>query len=158
VPHNVLNHLLLSESKGVRNLPTITFSEPSNSRKRQTLKPVQKENLPNSAAFNTNKASVANRVLNIVADEVGLDIRNLLLTSSFSDFGVDSLLSLNITRRFREELDLKVESSLFADCPAIKNLLDFLPTGATAPNFTDASTAPSTPRTGLALGCNIHNR
>lgn len=91
----------------------------------------------------SNKLSVANRALTIIAEEVGLQISDLVPTADFSDFGVDSLLSLNIAGRFREELDIEVEASLFSDCPTVKDLLAFLPGGSEpiAPAFTPSSVA-----------------
>ncbi|KAF2706517.1 polyketide synthase module [Pleomassaria siparia CBS 279.74] len=71
--------------------------------------------------------SIADKALTIVCDEVGVSLSDLVPSASFADFGVDSLLSLNISGRLREELDLNVESSLFNDCPTVKDFLEFLP-------------------------------
>jgi naphtho-gamma-pyrone polyketide synthase len=141
----VLNHLLPSGSKSTRNVPTIKLTEAPRTLKPQVPKSTQKPTLPLPVAFNTNKWSIANQALAIVADEVGLDVNDLLPMSSFSDFGVDSLLSLNIASRYREELELEVGPSLCVDCPTVKDLLAFLPGGGGTPNFSDASSTPSTP-------------
>ncbi|PSN72911.1 conidial pigment polyketide synthase PksP/Alb1 [Corynespora cassiicola Philippines] len=71
--------------------------------------------------------SVADKALAIIADEVGLSLSDLVPSAAFADFGVDSLLSLNISGRLREELEIEVESSLFNDCPTVKELIAFLP-------------------------------
>lgn len=74
----------------------------------------------------------------------------LVPSAAFADFGVDSLLSLNISGRIREELDLEVESSLFNDCPTVKDLLAFLPGGSPGVQIissVSSSTYPSTPET-----------
>jgi naphtho-gamma-pyrone polyketide synthase len=80
-----------------------------------------------------------------VAEEVGLSASDLVPAASFSDFGVDSLLCLNIAGRFREELDLEVEPSLFSDCPTVKDLLAFLSGGSEPAQATNASSVATTP-------------
>jgi naphtho-gamma-pyrone polyketide synthase len=66
------------------------------------------------------------KVLDIVAEEIGLSVSELLPSSEFADFGVDSLMSLTITGRLREELDLDVSSSLFVDYPKVAALTEFV--------------------------------
>lgn len=44
----------------------------------------------------------------------------------FADYGVDSLLSLTVTGRYREELDIDLESSVFIDQPTVKDFKQFL--------------------------------
>ncbi|KAF2686477.1 conidial pigment polyketide synthase PksP/Alb1 [Lentithecium fluviatile CBS 122367] len=70
--------------------------------------------------------SPVDKCLKIICDEVGVSMNDLVPTAAFADFGVDSLLSLNISGRLREELDLDVESSLFNDCPTVKDLVAFI--------------------------------
>jgi len=85
-------------------------------------------------------------------------VTELTPNAAFADFGVDSLLSLTISGRLREELDLDVESSLFNDCPTVKDLLVFLPVGPSTVTAQElqpmelsasacSSTYPSTPDT-----------
>lgn len=66
------------------------------------------------------------RVLEITAEEIGLAASELAPNSAFADLGVDSLLSLTITSRLREELDLDVPSSLFAEYVSVQELTTFL--------------------------------
>ena len=106
---------------------------------------IQKQKIEVTETVISNKPSIASRALAIVADEVGLEASDLVPTATFADFGVDSLLSLNIASRFREELDLEVESTLFSDYPTVKELLGFLPGGKGTPQSTAASTATNTP-------------
>jgi naphtho-gamma-pyrone polyketide synthase len=63
--------------------------------------------------------------LDIVAAEIGIDVSELSEDSAFADFGVDSLLSLTVLGRLREELDLDVPSSLFLDNPRVGDLNRF---------------------------------
>lgn len=66
------------------------------------------------------------KALNIIAAELGVELSELVDNINFTDFGVDSLMSLAISGRFREELDLEVHSSLFIDFPSIGDLKGFL--------------------------------
>ncbi|KAH7150529.1 beta-ketoacyl synthase, partial [Dactylonectria estremocensis] len=61
-------------------------------------------------------------ILVIISEEVGLDLKDLSPDTEFADLGLDSLLSLTITSRMREELDLDLLSSIFVECPTVKDL------------------------------------
>jgi naphtho-gamma-pyrone polyketide synthase len=65
---------------------------------------------------------VTSRVLEILAQEVGLDESEMTDDLVFADCGVDSLLSLTATGRFREELGVDLESSVFIENPTILGL------------------------------------
>ena len=72
-----------------------------------------------------NESSVsitASRVLETVAEELGVEISELTDDTAFADLGLDSLLSLTIIGKLREELDLEVESSLFMDQLTVDDL------------------------------------
>lgn len=90
------------------------------------------------------EGGILSQVLQIIADEVGMDKSELLPTSIFTDFGVDSLLSLNIASKLREELDLEVSGTLFAECPTVIDLARYLPSEDTSPSTCESS-VPSTP-------------
>ena len=64
----------------------------------------------------------------IISEESGIAISDLTDDSVFLDIGVDSLLSMVIASRFREELgiDLDIDFSLFVDLPTVKDLRNFL--------------------------------
>ncbi|KAK3987345.1 hypothetical protein QBC44DRAFT_344021 [Cladorrhinum sp. PSN332] len=65
--------------------------------------------------------------LRIIAEESGIGVEELTDSTKFSDVGIDSLLSLTISARFKEELDLDVDFSvLFLDYPTVKDLRGFL--------------------------------
>lgn len=72
------------------------------------------------------KNTITSRGLKLVAEEVGIDESELTPGIAFGDIGLDSLLSLNLVGRLREELDLEVEASLFADYPTVNDLTRFL--------------------------------
>lgn len=60
-------------------------------------------------------SDVLARALNNVAREVGVDMEELGDAVQLVDLGVDSLMTLTISGHFREELEVDVESTLFAD-------------------------------------------
>ncbi|KAK4235627.1 ketoacyl-synt-domain-containing protein [Achaetomium macrosporum] len=63
------------------------------------------------------------RALQIVSEESGVAIEDLTDDTSFADAGVDSLLSLIIVSRFRDELELDIQhESLFLECPTVADL------------------------------------
>ncbi|KAF4455874.1 Type I Iterative Polyketide synthase (PKS) [Fusarium albosuccineum] len=61
-------------------------------------------------------------ILGIVADEVGVDLGDLKPDTEFAELGLDSLLSLTITSRIREDFNLDLPSTIFADSPTVKEL------------------------------------
>ncbi|EHL03829.1 putative sterigmatocystin biosynthesis polyketide synthase [Glarea lozoyensis 74030] len=66
--------------------------------------------------------------LAIIAEESGIAVTDLTDESNFADIGVDSLLSMVIGSRFREELNLELDAdfSIFVDLPTVKDLKIFL--------------------------------
>lgn len=55
-------------------------------------------------------------VLRMLSEEIGLPLESLKDDLVFSDYGVDSLLSLTIVGRIREELEVNIDSSVFVTC------------------------------------------
>ncbi|KAK4166873.1 hypothetical protein QBC43DRAFT_367805 [Cladorrhinum sp. PSN259] len=81
--------------------------------------------------------------LRIIVEESGLEVTELTDSTAFSDVGIDSLLSLTISARFKEELDVDVDfSNFFLEHPTVKHLRSFLGSSPT-PDYYDDS-GPST--------------
>ena len=96
---------------------------------------------------NTIASELTIKALSIMAAEIGVKPTELADTIPFADLGVDSLMVLSISGRFREELDLDVSASLFAECPTIGDLKVFLTqqrTEATPELAEDDSTSSDT--------------
>jgi len=70
--------------------------------------------------------SITAKALMLIAREAALEISDLEDDASFSDLGIDSLMSLVIAEKFRTELDVKVGGSLFLDYPTIGDLRKWL--------------------------------
>lgn len=84
-------------------------------------------------------SSLAMRALGILAEEVGLSASEMTDDLNFADYGVDSLLSLTVTGRYREEMGLDLESSVFVDHPTIKDFKQLLAQNSPAESSSDGS-------------------
>lgn len=71
-------------------------------------------------------SGVTTKALGICAEEIGISVSDLSDQSSFAELGVDSLLSLTVSGKFRELLDVEIPSSLFVDYPTVKDLKQYL--------------------------------
>lgn len=74
----------------------------------------------------TEANSVIADCLRLIARETGLEADELTDDASFVELGVDSLMSLVLSEKFRTELQLEVKSSLFLECPSIRELKGWL--------------------------------
>jgi noranthrone synthase len=88
---------------------------------------------PASAPVTASKAQVANdekfkAALKVISEESGIALEELVDDSNFADMGIDSLSSMVIGSRLREDLgmDLSPDFSLFTDCPTIHALQRYM--------------------------------
>jgi monodictyphenone polyketide synthase len=70
--------------------------------------------------------SVAAKALVLISKEAALELSDLTDDASFANLGVDSLMSLVIAEKFREELGVTVTGSLFLEYPTIGDLRSWL--------------------------------
>lgn len=92
---------------------------------------------------------ITSQVIAIVSDEAHLDPSELKPQTEFADFGIESLLSLTILSRLRDEVGLDLPSTLFADYPTVEKLQNFigvdrspsLSSGSSSQGDTDVLTA-----------------
>ena len=97
--------------------------------------------------------SIVNQALVIVAAEVGVEMAELADTIQLADLGVDSLMTLTIAGRFREELDLEIDNNAMVDMGTIGNLKKHLlahSSGQDTAEISDDSSDESDP--GLTTG------
>jgi monodictyphenone polyketide synthase len=85
---------------------------------------VSANNAVPAAAGETN--SVAAKALVLIAKEAALELSDLTDDASFANLGVDSLMSLVISEKFRGELGVTVTGSLFLEYPTIGDLRSWL--------------------------------
>ena len=108
-----------------------------------------KLNKPASSKMSLPKVgpSITTRTLDVIASEVGVSTSELADAINLGEMGVDSLMSLSITGRLREELELELPSTLFTDYPtvgALKGYLKQFESLGTLENLaTDGSSTPS---------------
>ena len=86
-------------------------------------------------------ASVFHEALTIVSDVTGVAVEELTDEAVFADIGVDSLMSLMLTSRLQDELNLEIEDENFwARFHTVGDLRSFLS------DSSDSEEAPSSPR------------
>jgi iterative type I PKS product template protein len=71
---------------------------------------------------NPDSATVSVKALRLIAEQAGLQLEDLQDEASFASLGVDSLMSLVIAEKFREELGVVVGGGLFLEYPNIGDL------------------------------------
>lgn len=84
------------------------------------------KSLPKPASPKKASGQVTNQAIGICAEEIGVPASELSEEKSFAEMGVDSLLSLTVSGKFREVLDIEVPSTLFVDYPTVKDLKQYL--------------------------------
>lgn len=77
-------------------------------------------------ALATSDSPIVTDCLKILARESGLDLSELVDSATFVELGVDSLMSLVLSEKFKAELGLDVKSSVFIECPNIGELKAWL--------------------------------
>lgn len=70
--------------------------------------------------------SVASKAMALVAAETGLEASELKDDATFAEVGVDSLMSLVIAEKLREQLGIAVSGSLFLEYPTVGDLRAWL--------------------------------
>ncbi|KAL9578434.1 MAG: hypothetical protein Q9212_005718, partial [Teloschistes hypoglaucus] len=120
IPRTLLNTFLPPPagiaSKGA---PPVALKGALENRKSKKTKPpqIQKQQPPKA------QEDISDRALQLVAAEVGVPISELSDNVVFADIGVDSLMSLTISSRLREELNTDISPDLFVDCPCVADFL-----------------------------------
>ena len=96
------------------------------------------------------QTSKLEQALSIISEESGLAVSDLTDSTVFVDVGIDSLLGLTISARFKEELDMDFDfNELFYECPTVRDLKAFLgepAASAPATSSPSSSYTSATPR------------
>ena len=117
---------------------------------------------PSKPAAKSPGSGVLPKVMKILAEETDVDEAELVDEAAFENLGVDSLLSLTISAKLREELEMDIPSNLFTDNENVGQLKKYFSSldGGSGPSEEagddgsdssgsssagDASTAPSSP-------------
>ncbi|CZT53270.1 probable polyketide synthase [Rhynchosporium secalis] len=124
IPRKVLN-MFLPPAGGVKTIVAKPIQAATKTAPAKQVKTAQ-VTLANIATVNKKLISVCARALDILAAEVGVGIDELVDNIGFTDLGVDSLMSLTVSGRMREELEVDVHSHDFNDHPTIGSFKAFL--------------------------------
>ncbi|KAH8804534.1 hypothetical protein F5884DRAFT_679320 [Xylogone sp. PMI_703] len=124
VPRKVLNMLLpMSDLK-------MTGNPGSRGKSSQTQKAdavqTPKVTMEHINKLDLNSPSLCSQALEILAAEVGTGIDELVDDIHFADLGIDSLMSLAVSGRMREELEIDIHSSDFNTITTIGSFKSFL--------------------------------
>jgi acyl carrier protein len=135
-------------------LPSATSNSPLESLSSNTTAPITQPKIetrpmaPQPQAKDELNRKMSEKVLpaiQIISEESGVAIEELTDECTLMEIGVDSLLSMVIASRFREELDLDLDSEflIFVDLPTVKHLKDFLDPPSASATGTDRIVASS---------------
>jgi iterative type I PKS product template protein len=167
IPRRALNIMVPPAKKtGASSAPTRTLAAPkftAPATKAVTIAPVtSKSKVAKTAAPKAIKVkkvkapsggnSMVSRVMKIIAEETDVDMSELVDEAAFENLGVDSLMSLTISAKFREDLDLDISSTLFTDYPSVGEMKKFFgqydngaPADAEDSDVSDDDSAAGTP-------------
>ncbi|KAI1780725.1 polyketide synthase [Hypoxylon cercidicola] len=158
VPRRVLKVILSIESGNgskSQKQPTVHKKEPTSLMVPPTSH-VSRDLAPATKEHDVSKVAQA---LSIIAEESGIALADFTDNTVFSDVGIDSLLGLTISARFKEEIDVDLDfNSLFYEYPTVRDVKTLLGdskagatvlTGTTTPGTNTPETGTMTPRSGI---------
>ena len=134
IPRKVLNMILpprgalaAAQPAAAKSAPTSAPSAKPTSAKAPGAKKKKETVTPATIGkVNEKLAGVIPAVMDILAKEVGVTEDELADNIAFTDLGVDSLMSLTVSGRIREDLDIDLDSHAFVDHPTIGALKAYL--------------------------------
>jgi iterative type I PKS product template protein len=105
--------------------PVVASPTPARTKPAQVEKAKVEKAKKHAKASASSGPTMVSRVMKIIAEETDMEMSELVDEAAFENLGVDSLLSLTISAKFREELDLEISSTLFTDYPTIGGMKKF---------------------------------
>jgi asperthecin polyketide synthase len=104
--------------------PTAELSSSSSTPASSSVETASKE----SSGNDTDKPplEVVTNVLNLIARETGLPVKEFVDDASFAELGIDSLMSLVLSEKLLKELGVEVKSSIFLECPTVSEFTEWL--------------------------------
>ena len=126
IPRHVLNTFIPPAKSAA---PKAFASQQQN----QTSRPIsilpeenRKKDIVRSSQIAPSSNQAVDRALAIIANEVGVDIAELADTIQLADLGIDSLMTLTIAGRLREDLDMEIDSNIMIEAATIESLKKYL--------------------------------
>ncbi|KAK8249133.1 polyketide synthase module [Phyllosticta capitalensis] len=86
-----------------------------------------------SQAKASGASEASQKALAIISEEVGVPVPELDLNEELAAYGIDSLLALNVASKFREDLEIDIDSSVIIESASIKDLFAKLNLGQQQP-------------------------
>jgi asperthecin polyketide synthase len=71
-------------------------------------------------------SGIVGQCIDIIVRETNLDVGELTSDATFAQLGVDSLMSLVLSEKFRNELGIDVKNSLFLECPTVGEMKEWI--------------------------------
>ena len=106
--------------------------------------PIANATQVNASISQTTHASKLAQALSIIAAESGLAPTDLNDDTFFGDVGIDSLMGLTVSARFKEELDVDLDfNAIFYECPTVRDLKIFLGEPEASAAATSFNASPS---------------
>lgn len=146
IPSSLLNTFLPPKGSLAQKPPVLAAPRPA----LKAIGPeISKKTTPMAASIQVAEPSMTMTVLGIVAEEVSIPVTELADAIDFVSMGVDSLMSLSISGRVREELQINFQSSMFVDYPTVGLLKGWLSQFGlpesldNSPDVTEDSATPS---------------
>jgi iterative type I PKS product template protein len=143
VPRKLLDHLLPPVGKSSEANNNTTAVRPSRKEPSHAASATKASSSITPTSSISPPASSVTKALEIIATECGVEPGDLGDNSAFEEFGIDSLLSLTILARIREELDVPLESGFFMDNPTVADLKRFFGSFSLQHNSRDDSVSGS---------------
>ncbi|KAL1963683.1 hypothetical protein VTN77DRAFT_7887 [Rasamsonia byssochlamydoides] len=106
--------------------PPATSSNMGPSRLKVSKPPAAAAARKSASAELETTSTTSRRVMDILADQIGIAVDELSDGSSFAELGVDSLLSLTILSQLRESLQLELPATAFQDFSTVGELQRFI--------------------------------
>lgn len=135
IPRKVLNTFLPPGGVAAKAAPAPAAAAPAPAKK-SAAKPAKAtpastaQKMP--AARPKPASNLVGDAMGIIAEECGIDNSELVDSCAFTSIGVDSLLSLTILARLREDLKMEISSNAFIDLPTIGEFKGWLASQAPA--------------------------
>ena len=111
----------VSKNKVLEHEPRLLQSHLEQQKPSPASKPVR-----NVAPPELDSNSITARAIALIANEAVLELSELKDEANFAELGVDSLMSLVIAEKFREQLQVTVRGSLFLEYPTVGDLKSWL--------------------------------
>jgi iterative type I PKS product template protein len=113
IPRRVLNTFLPPIGAARTSMQAGKQPPPSQNLPQASRKSAPQVTMENIGTVNEKLASITSRALDILAVEIGVGLEELVDNVAFSDLGVDSLMTLTVSGRLRDELEINVHSQDF---------------------------------------------